>query len=346
MGINLFEILVFPGFAFIFGLIILFEQICSRVYARFYYAHQKTPMFIPIIEHLKLYIKGEKPRFNFRSLLQSFLLFILLAIPFAGSLFLPINIYGTLPRPGGGFNGTTLKLEGVVGILSFEGDILILIGLFFLFSVFIFIIQYLQNEKTTKEALSSAVKFLVLDVALFFALAGPILAEKSLSLSLLSEDIRMIVNFNPVFGFLLLLPLSTIGAIFALSLKFDQPFFDKLNTDPEIGLRSPVPKNWKLSIWNLAMRAMEFLVVGIIATICLGGAYYPIPYKAYNPTLAFTLNFIFKCAIVMIVSVIIRSLRPRMMLTQTINFTFKVLTPICLVSILMIGGYIGIWGIN
>ncbi|MBN1329012.1 MAG: NADH-quinone oxidoreductase subunit H [Candidatus Heimdallarchaeota archaeon] len=346
MGINLFEILVFPGFTFIFTLIILFEQICSRVYARFYYAHQRTPMFIPIIEHFKLYIKGEKTKFNLKSLIQSFLLFILLAIPLIGSLFLPINSYDTLPRPGGGFNGTAPKLEGVVGVLSFEGDILFLIGLFFLFTIFVFIIQYLQEEKTTREALSSTIKFLVLDVSLFFALAGPVLAEKSLSLSLLSEDIRMIIYFNPVFGFLLLLPLSTIGAIFALSLKFDQPYFDQLNTNPEIGLRSPVPLNWKLSIWNLSMRAMEFLVIGLIATVCLGGAYYPIPYKANFPTLAFTLNFIFKCVIIVIVSVIIRSLRPRMILTQTINFTFKILIPICLVSLLMIGGYIGIWGIN
>ncbi len=346
MGIDLLEILVFPGFVFILGLIIIFEQISSRVYARFYYNHQKTPMFIPIIEHFKLYIKGERSRFNFRSLLQTFSLFILLAIPFVGALFLPINIYGILPKPGGGFNGTALKLEGVIGVLSFEGDILVLIGLFFLFSIFIFIVQYLQKDRTTKEALSSALKFLALDVSLFFALAGPIIAEKSLSLSLLSEDIRMIVNFNPFFGFLILLPLSTIGSIFALSFKFDQPYFDKLNTDPELGLRPPVSQNWKLSIWNLAMRAMEFLIIGVIVTVCLGGAYYPIPYKSFIPTLAFTLNFIFKCVIVMIISIIIRSLRPRMMLTQTINFTFRVLTPISLVSVLMIGGYIGIWGIS
>ncbi|MHA1211151.1 MAG: NADH-quinone oxidoreductase subunit H [Candidatus Heimdallarchaeota archaeon] len=341
-----FYILIYPGFTFMLVLTLLMEQITSRVFSRFKYASLKSPMFIPLVNHLKLVFRREKQKITGSSIIQSILLFVLVSIPLFGMLFLPVHIFGDFVSPSGGYGGYSTKTEGIISILSFEGDVLLLMSLMIVFSILVFVIQFLQKGKTTKESLSSALKFLAMDIPLFFALAGPILAKRSLNLSLLGEDIRFIVSNYPIFGFLILLPLSTFVAIFALGLKFDQPYFDKLNTEPEIGIRAPVPNNWKLQIWNLSMRLMETLIAGIIVTICLGGVHLPLPKPVSYTYLSYGVNFIFKCVLVLILATIIKSLRPRMRITQTVNFSFKVLTPIALGSILLIGGYIGIWGIS
>ena len=96
------------------------------------------------------------------------------------------------------------------------------------------------------------------------------------------------------------------------------------------------------------MRIMELLIAGLIVSICLGGSNLPIPrVESESLTLlAYTMNFIFKVVLVLVISAIIRSMRPRMRIDQTANFTFKVLIPIGLTSILLIGCYLGVFGLN
>ena len=344
MDLSWFEILLFPGFTFIFILTLFQELIGSRLTNRFYFGDIKSPMFIPIVEQFKLVTKGEKEKITFRGVIRGLILVVMIVLPLFGALILPISNYGELPGPV--FGGILPKYTGVVGIISFDGDILLLFGIILIFNVLVFLVQILRKNKSIKESLSSTLRFLILDIPIFIALCSPVLARGSLSLGILVEDIRWIVNNNLAFGLLLLLPISTFTAIFALALKFDQPYFDRLNPDIEIGTEPPVNKNWELVLWNLAIRLMEFLIIGLIVSIFLGGPHIPIPTLENNYFIGYSLNFIFKCFLIVIITTIIKTIRPRLRLNQSVNYSLKILTPIGLGSLLVIGIFIGIQGLN
>jgi len=341
-----FEITIFPGFLFILILALLSEQINSRLNSRFYFKAEKTPMFIPIFENFKLYFKGEREKITGKSIFQSIILVLMIAIPMFGSLFLPINIWDTLPSWIGVYGEYAGTNQGIVGAISFEGDILLLFGLILIFGFLVFLVQYLNKQHFAKESLSKTFIFMIFDVPLLFILIGPIIAKRSLSLTILAEDIRRIVGANLTFGFVVLLPITIVVSLFCLAMKFDQPYFDRINNDSSIRSYTPTPKNWKLSTWNLSMRLMEVVIAGLIVTVFLGGAYLPIPIYRDFQILANTLNFIFKCLVVLMITTIIRALRPRMKINQSFNFALRVLTPLSFLSLLLVGGYIGLAGLN
>ena len=222
MSFAWFEILVFPGIAFIIFLTILLEQINYRIYSKFSFEDTTKPMFIPLVNHLKFFVAKKQERKSFKSILQSILLLIFLAIPLFGTLFLPIaKHYVYYLKDYWGENDHRF-FYGTIGLISFEGDILVLMGLFVLFGALMLLIQLLTENKPTKESLHATMSFLLMDIPLMLTFSGVIITKRSLSLSLVAQDIRFIVQDNPLFGFLILLPLSLIISIYTLSLKFDQ----------------------------------------------------------------------------------------------------------------------------
>ncbi len=346
-----FEIVIFPGFVFIVILAIISEQINSRLNSRFYFRTEKRPMFIPIVENFKFYIKGEQESISKNSILQGIILVLMVALPLFSSLLLPINLWSSfenLQIPNwigvyGEYSGTG---EGIVGVITFEGDVLFLFGIMLLFGFLTFLVQYLNKQHFAKDSLTKTFKFMIFDIPLLFVLIGPIIARRSLSLTILAEDIRRIVNANLTFGIVFLLPIAIAVSLFCLALKFDQPYFDQITTDSIIRSNAPTPKNWKLNFWNLSMRLMEVVIAGLIVSVFLGGSNLPLPIHGNNQILATTTNFIFKCLVVLMITTIIRALRPRMKANQTFNFALKILTPLSFLSILLTGGYIGLVGIN
>ncbi|NHJ31482.1 MAG: NADH-quinone oxidoreductase subunit H [Asgard group archaeon] len=342
----LFEIIIFPGFLFMIILALLSEQINNKLNSRFYIRTEKASMFIPFIENFKLYLKGEQEKVSRKSILQGILLVLMVALPLFSSLFLPINLWGILPnRAGlyGGYNGTN---NGITGVITFEGDLLVIFATILTFGFLTFLIQYLNKQHFAKESLTKTFTFMIFDIPLLLALISPIITKKSLSITMLAEDIRRIVNYNLAFGLVLLLPIAIVVSIFCLALKFDQPYFDRINTNEIIRTNAPTPSNWKLNIWNISMRLMEVVMAGLIVSVFLGGSYLPLPIYRNYQVLANTANFVFKCIVVLMIITIIRALRPRMKINQTFNFALKILTPLSFLSILLTGGYIGLVGIN
>ena len=135
-----------------------------------------------------------------------------------------------------------------------------------------------------------------------------------------------------------MLPLGLIVALISLVMKFDQPFFDRIDSFPEIGQSLPTKKNWQYAIWHLSLRLLETVFAGAFTAVFLAGAYLPIPAFDGFEVLSSSLNFVVKCAIVLMVITLIRTLLPRMRLDQLLNFCWKILVPLALVSIILIGG--------
>jgi NADH:ubiquinone oxidoreductase subunit H len=346
-----FEIAIFPGFAFIILLALLSEQINSRLNSRFSTGIVKSPMFIPIIENFKLYLKGEKESIKRNSILQSIALILMIALPLSASLLLPINLWRTfdsqyLPSWFGVYGGYGGTNQGIKAVIAFEGDLFLLFALILFFGLLTFLVQYLNKQHFAKNSLTKTFTFMIFDIPLLLILVSAILAKRSLSLTMLAEDIRRIINFNLTFGLVLLLPIAISVSLFCLAMKFDQPYYNRIITSEIIRSNAPTPKNWKLSIWNLSMRLMEVVIAGLIVTVFLGGSYLPIPIYGDFQVLANTTNFIFKCLVILMITTIIRALRPRMRMNQTVNFALRVLTPLSFLSILLTGGYIGLVGLN
>jgi len=341
-----FSATIFPGMLFFLALSIIIEHVNSRLYERLSFKENATPMFIPLIHNFKILTqKTGRKKLTARTIIQTALLLVLLLIPVIAFLFLPINLIGKFPAKSGGYGRYRAVSKGIVGIFSFEGDALLLFGFIVLFGVLVVCIQLLSSHKLRKEALKSYLQFAIWDIPLLFALGGFLLTKGSLSLSLLAQDIRLIVDSNRVFGFLILLPLATLVAFFSLAFKFDQPFFHSLPRQTTGKLYNPpLEQPWQLFIWNMAMRLMETLILGLVATICLAGPHLPIPEPAndYLTLIATSLNFAFKCILGGAIVSLIRAMQPRLRFDQVVNYSLKVLTPTSLFSLAIIGFYIAL----
>lgn len=346
MAIPWVEIFIFPGFLFILGLTILFEQITSRLYSRFSFKPKDLPMFIPIIEHFKLCFKGEKEQLNIRSVIQSILLLFFLALSLTSALLLPICVEGELSSIVGTLWDNPGKTTGIVGVISFEGDLLLLLTISVLISVLIFFIFWIGEKHSTYEALKIALTFMLFDIPLFLAFVGPSLVRRSMSISVLAEDIRLIAFENRGYGIFLLIPWGALISIFALTFKFDQPYFDRLNSTPDLFIKLPTPKNWKLHVWNISMRILEVTLAGVIVSVFLGGSYIPIPILDGYELLGHLLNFLFKLSLVMVVITVIKAIIPRLKTNQALNVSFKILAPSALITVLVVGGVAALLGIS
>ncbi|MHA1556140.1 MAG: NADH-quinone oxidoreductase subunit H [Candidatus Heimdallarchaeota archaeon] len=346
MAIPWVEIFIFPGFLFVLGLAILFEQITSRLYSRFSFKPKGSPMFIPIVEHFKLCFKGEKERINTKSVIQSILLLFFLTLSLTSALILPICVEGEFSSIIGVFNDSSGKTTGIVGIISFEGDLLLLLTISTLIGVLIFFILWIGEKHSTYEALKIALTFMLFDIPLFLAFVGPSLVRRSMNISILAEDIRLIAYENRGFGIFLLIPWGALISIFALTFKFDQPYFDRLNSTPDLSIRLPTPKNWKFHVWNTSMRVFELVLAGVIVSVFLGGSYVPIPILDNYEILGHLLNFLFKLSLVMLITTIIKTLIPRLKTNQAINVGFKILAPCALITVLVVGGTAALLGIS
>ncbi|MHA1185757.1 MAG: NADH-quinone oxidoreductase subunit H [Candidatus Heimdallarchaeota archaeon] len=348
MSLPWFEIFVFPGFIFIIVLTLVFEQASSRLYSRFDFADKKPPMFIPLQTYYLLSFKGQPDKIAPKSILQTLALIIMFFIALFSSLLLPINIYTDFQEIIGKFGGYPGITTGISGIISFEGDLILFISLLILFGVSVFFVQFFNEEKSSSSSIKSTLQFIIFDISLLLALAGPAIARKTLSLSYLAEDIRRIVLYNKLFGFVFLLPLGIFAAITSLSFKFDQAYFDRINSAEQIGIKPPLTNNWKRGIFNLAMRIMEVVIAGVIVAVFLGGAYLPLPITGSSSLniLIYTLNFSFKTGLLLLVSAVVKVILPRLKFAQANNLTWKILTPISLCSVLLISGYTGFFGLH
>ncbi len=346
MAIPWVEIFIFPGFLFILGLTIIFEQIVSRSYSRFSFKPKDSPMFIPIVEHFKLCFKGEKEQLNIRSAIQGILLLFFLTLSLTSALLLPICVVGDFSSIVGSFGNNPGKTSGIVGIISFEGDLLLLLTISMLIGVLIFFILWVGEKHSTYEALKMALTFILFDIPLFLAFIGPSLVRRSMSISILAEDIRLIAYENKIYGIFLLIPWGALISLFALSFKFDQPYFDRLDSTPDLSIRLPTTINWKLHVWNLSLRIFEVALAGVIVSVFLGGAYLPIPILAGYELLAHMLNFLFKLSLVMLSITIIKAIVPRLKSNQAINANFKFLVPGALITLIVVGGVAAVKGIS
>ncbi|MHA1307093.1 MAG: NADH-quinone oxidoreductase subunit H [Candidatus Heimdallarchaeota archaeon] len=348
MSLPWFEIFVFPGFIFIFVLTLLFEQSSSRLYSRFNFSDKKQPMFIPLQTYYQLGFKGKKESLSTKSILQIIALIMMFFVAIFSSLLLPISIYTDFQETIGLFGGYSGINTGISSIISFEGDLLLFICLLLLFGVLIFFVQFFNEEKSHTASLKSTLQFIIFDIPLLLALAGPAIARKTLNISYLAEDIRRIVLYNKTFGFIFLLPIGIFVSITSLTFKFDQAFFDKINSKEQAGIKSPLTSNWKRIIFNLAVRIMEVVVAGVIVAVFLGGAYLPLPITESSNLniLIYALNFIFKTGILLLISTFVKIMLPRLKFAQANNITWKLLTPIAICSIILISSYTGIYGLH
>lgn len=345
MEIPWIEIFIFPGFLFILGLTFLFEHISYRLYSRFDFNEKRHPLFIPIFDQFRFCFNAEKEEITIQNAIQSVLIVCMATLGLVTALLLPLTVSGPLPNSSNNYKGGGGKTEGIVGIISFEGDLLLLFSIILFFGILIFFVYWLGNKHTNYQSLKKSLTFMVFDIPLLLAFAGPALSEKSMSLSMLAEDVKIISYLNKGFGIFILIPLGLFVSIIALTLKFDQIYFDRISRTSQIE-ELPFSKNWKFVLWNLSMRTMEFVIAATIVSIFLGGPFIPIPILDGFEYLAYILNFLFKCSIIFLITTLIKILIPRLQTTQAVNISLKILSPIAILSLILIGGYIAIFGLR
>ena len=340
------EILVFPGFLFILGIVLVIEHINSGLQSLFLFKEKNSPMFIPIKEHFLLCFKGEKELFNTKTILQGIIVVIMLAISLFSSLLLPISIFGDLPGRVGFYGNNPTAYSGTVGVISFEGDLLLFLILLVLFGLGVFLIYWIDGKLSNAESLQIALSFMLFDIPIFIAFAGPAFVKKTLNIGIIAEDVKNIVQYNVGYSIFILIPIGLIVSTLALTAKFDRPFFSGLDNTTLDKNEKPLPDNWKRHILDISMRIMEFVIAGMIVSVFLGGSYFPIPAYSSWGDFGQAINFTLKTILVLLICTIVKALVPSLKSNQALNLSLKILTPIGIIALLLNVIYISTTNLN
>ena len=294
------QILIFPGFLFLFALALALQFIDRKVYARLQ-NRQGPPWFQPLADFIKLLGKESIIPDEANRLLFSALPVIALAA--VVTAFLSVPIWGTQ------------------ALMAFPGDMIVVLALLTLVPLAIFMAGWDSSSMyATIGSQRILTQLFAYEVPLLMSIMGPALLTGSWSLS----DIAAFYAQHPLFAVLNIL--GFVVALLSAQGKLERVPFDTPEAETEIVAGALTEYGGRLyAIFHLAMD-MELVVLPAI----FGAVFLPL-YSSI-PVLGF-LIFLLKTVAIMLVMTLIRSVTARLRIEQMVNFCWLVLVPLALAQI-------------
>ncbi|TXT53813.1 MAG: Fpo dehydrogenase subunit H [Candidatus Thorarchaeota archaeon] len=336
-------ILFFPGIFFITFLALLWEWMDRKVYARL--QNRMGPLHTgwrgilqPLADFLKLVGKEDltPKRADKRSFAAVPVIMLILSILLC--MFLPIVDLNPAP--------------GVQGILSFEGDLLIVLFISTLMAILIVLGGYFSSSPYAQTGAARTGMLLIsFEIPLIIALITPAILTGSLSISTIMNTMLGTgggSGLSLAYGWLLIIPF--IVYIISLQAELERIPFDVSHAETEIVHGWQVEYSGKkLAMIHMAEDILLVFGAGMATTLFLGGPFLleliPLPifqefglFMASNwfGALYYTLVFMFKSALVILVLANMRTLFARWRIDQIVRAGWKVMVPIALFNMLLI----------
>ncbi len=337
--IQTFWILVFPGIFFITFLALLWEWVDRKVYARL--QNRVGPLHTgwkgilqPLMDFFKLLGKEDltpekADRRGFAAVPVVMLVLSLLLC-----MFLPIvDMNPSAP--------------GVQGILSFEGDLIIILFLSTLLAFVIILAGYFSSNPFGQTGAARTGMLLVsFEIPLILALITPAFLTGSLNLSTI---MYRLTQMHPAYAWLLILPF--IIYLIASQAELERIPFDVSHAETEIVHGWQVEfSGKKLALIHMAEDILLAFSAGMATTLFLGGPYLLefIPVSVFSVDFAslaattwvgwiyYPLVFMLKSAIVVVIFSNMRTLFARWRIDQIVRYGWKFMVPLALIAIMIV----------
>ncbi|MEM4576602.1 MAG: complex I subunit 1 family protein [Candidatus Nezhaarchaeales archaeon] len=316
--VDLFRILVFPGFLFFSILGLLFEWIDRKFYAKL--QNRVGPLyagpwglFQPFADFVKLMAKEDVvPEGADKPVFSSIPVFAL-ALSLFAVLFLPVY--------------------EVRGVLSFEGDVIVIMTVLTFFVILVFLGGLSSASRYSEVgAERSILQLLGYEIPLVASVLGAAAVTIQVGGSL---SIKSIVEAQS--GWWGILGIQTIGfAIFLLSAQaeLERVPFDIPEAETEIvaGWLTEYSGK-KLALLRLARDIELAFLCGLGATLFLGGPQPILP--GILGAILSTILFVVKSVIILLILTTIRAAMSRFRIDQMVNFAWKYLVPLSILQLFL-----------
>ncbi|RLI21947.1 NADH-quinone oxidoreductase subunit H [Candidatus Bathyarchaeota archaeon] len=312
----IFQILVFPGAAFLILLAFLLEWVDRKVVARI--QSRYGPLYTgpsgilqPIADFLKLLSKeditpewADRPVFTLAPI-------IYFALPLTALFLIPIT--------------------GETALASFEGDLILLMFILTLLIITVFLAGYCSASPfSVIGGVRAALQMIGYEIPMALALLGPALASGTLSVSGIvqwqSLNGLWIVLLQPLgFGILIVCMLAELEFV-----PFDIP---EAETEIVAGWMTEFSGR-KLALFRLGKNLKVLLASAIISSIYLGGAHST---NLIPPVII----FLVKTFILVVLLSFLRAVFARLRIDQMVSGMWKYLIPLAILQIILVSVGLG-----
>ncbi len=309
----LFNVLVFPGFAFVLFLTLICDWFERKVEARMQYRMDPTytgpaGLLQPLADFIKLLTKEDIVPLDSRHFIFMLAPIFAFTIFVFAFLFLPITgTYGTITS-------------------GFEGDLILVLTLVTVANFFLFLSGWASiNPYCIISAARILTQFLGYDLPLFLLALAPAILASHISF-------HAIVS-SQSFPFLISVPWAFVLFIFALQAELEKDPFDVPNAESElVGGYETEYSGRRLAFLKLAKDVQIVLGAAITVELFLGGPNGPVFFGM--PALWHTIWFIIKLLFVIFISEYLTCVFARLRIDQVLADTWRVLLPLALLSLL------------
>ena len=317
----IFRVLIFPGFTFIFLLMMLCDWGERKIEARM--QNRIGPLYTgpegilqPFADFIKLLTKEDVVPRSTKSVVFRFAPVLPFSIFMFALFFLPVD-------------GANVILNS-----SFEGDLILVLALVTVANFFLFLSGWSStNPYSAIGATRILTQFLGYDIPLFILALPPAFLANDLSISTIAAS-------QPV-PFALLIPWVFVLFIFTLQAELEKDPFDVPLAETEIvGGYETEYGGRRLAFLKLAKDMQIVLGAVIVVELFLGGPYGPVFLGL--PAFWYTLWFTLKVLFVVLITEYLTCVFARLRIDQVLVVSWRALLPLSILS-LVAGVAVALW---
>ena len=228
------------------------------------------------------------------------------------------------------------------GIVSFEGDIFVLLFLLTIFGALVLLMGWFSNNPYTLVGGGrAAAQELAFEIPLGLAFAAPIILTGKFRISEISETMYESVKDHPA-ALIFLLILFGVALLSITAILEKVPFDTPLDEMSIVGGWTAEYSGRKYGFITLAELVLQFTLAGILAALFFGGipAEFAEDMDKEMIYVVSTVFFIIKTLVIVFLIAMVRALHGRLRIDQMMNMFWRWLVPLSLFCVLAIMGIV------
>jgi NADH-quinone oxidoreductase subunit H len=314
----IFRILVFPGFTFILFLTLFCDWVERKLEARI--QNRVGPMVAgpagilqPLADFIKLLTKEDIEPRDTKKLVFRFAPLVAFTIMMFAMMFLPIDGVSVLS------SGSSLASSG------FSGDLIIILAFATIANFLLFMAGWASsNPYGTIGSARVLTQFLGYDIPLYILALTPAFIAGTLTIGVIAAS----------FPYILLAPWAFVLFIITMQAELEKDPFDVPHSESELvgGLETEYT-GAKLAFLHLTRDVQVVFGSALIVELFLGGPSGPVFFGL--DWLFYTLWFVLKLLVVVVISEYITTVVARLRIDQVLTGNWKILLPAALISLMV-----------